>query len=316
MDMLQGTAANFEGGQFLDDSTKSWLYWDGSIRRNGVHERPNAGVGLLKSFYSKVLVSHTFLGIMLSVILLFPERSFRYNNFFARCLRYSKKLMKRGLDVTIAILGLMASSIVFLFLPLLIRLDSHGSVLFKQIRIGKNRRKKDRRVISVDVPVERRKSCRRHADLLGKPFVLYKFRSMKENAEKKTGPIWATPNDPRITNVGKYLRTYHLDEIPQLVNVLRGEMSVVGPRPERPEFVTKLKSEIPNYADRFKGKPGITGLAQITCGYDTSIEDVNNKLNFDLQYLSKPDVGTDLRILWQTLRRLSFVYRDQVSRSN
>lgn len=316
MDMLQGTAADFEGGQFPANSTKSWFYWDGSIRRNGVHDRQNAGVGLLKSFYSKVIVSHTFLGIMLSVILLFPERSFRYKNFFARCLRYSKKLMKRGLDVTIAILGLMASSIIFLFLPLLIRLDSHGSVLFKQVRIGKNRRKKDRRILSVDVPVERRKRCRRQADLLGKPFILYKFRSMKENAEKKTGPVWATPNDPRITNVGKYLRTYHLDEIPQLVNVLRGEMSVVGPRPERPEFVTKLKSEIPNYADRFKGKPGITGLAQITCGYDTSIEDVNNKLNFDLQYLSKPDVGTDLRILWQTLRRLSFVYRDQVSRFN
>ncbi len=249
---------------------------------------------------------------MVSTILFLPRKVFESRNFRFRVLRFSKKLLKRAIDIVGSLLGLCLSSIALLFLPILIRLDSEGSAIFRQVRVGRNRREGDRRVLSVAVPVERRKGPRRQEDLLGQPFEVYKFRSMKQNAERKTGPIWASSDDPRITNVGKFMRPHHLDEIPQFINVLKGEMSLVGPRPERPEFVQRLKVKVPEYAYRFRRRPGLTGLAQINCGYDTSVADVARKLKFDLEYIRKVDLTRDVIILWDTLKHVAIGEKEYV----
>jgi lipopolysaccharide/colanic/teichoic acid biosynthesis glycosyltransferase len=136
---------------------------------------------------------------------------------------------------------------------------------------------------------------------------------MQENAEEATGPTWAKKKDQRVTRVGKIMRPCHLDEIPQFVNVLKGDMSLVGPRPERPEFVPHLNREIPNYGKRLESKPGITGLAQICCGYDSTVNDVARKLAYDLYYIRNRSVLFDIVILFKTIQivvlpnnRLSF----------
>ncbi|MFQ5650653.1 MAG: sugar transferase [bacterium] len=296
--------------------SRGWVDGDGSIRISGaaaLKARSSAVVSGLsrrcKDLYSDMFVSPLFLAAMVSIILFIPKRLLKYNrNLLARGFRFARRVMKRGLDVFGALMGLLLSSLILLFLPILIKLDSHGSVLFKQKRIGKNRRKRDRRVVTVEIPYERRSKARRQDDLLGKPFMVYKFRSMRQDAEKKTGPVWASSDDPRITRIGRVLRPYHIDEIPQFVNVLLGEMSLVGPRPERPEFVSKLKKKIPDYQKRFKSKPGLTGLAQLNCGYDTTTEDVTQKLKFDLQYINNKQFMTDVRILWDTVLKIATNY--------
>jgi lipopolysaccharide/colanic/teichoic acid biosynthesis glycosyltransferase len=141
---------------------------------------------------------------------------------------------------------------------------------------------------------------RRGPPSYGKPFVLYKFRTMRIDAERN-GAQLAVKGDPRVTRVGRFLRKTRLDELPQLWNVLRGEMSLVGPRPERPEFCEKLSSEIPNYLNRLGLKPGLTGLAQIINGYDTDLDSVRRKVNFDLLYLQNCCVWNDLKILFRTV---------------
>lgn len=291
-----------------NDREPSWFNDDDVLDLNSVvtgveaAEKSHSSRG---SVYGRLLVSPLFLGVMVSVIVLVPKKVLKYQkNFITRCYRFSKRVIKRGVDLLGSALGLFVSLLVFFVLAILIKLDSHGSIIFKQRRVGRNRRKQDRRVIDLQVPVERRGASRRQEDLLGKPFTVYKFRSMKQDAEKKTGPIWASENDPRVTNIGRILRPYHIDEIPQLVNVLKGEMSLVGPRPERPEFVAKLKDEVPGYEHRFKSKPGLTGLAQVRCGYDVTTEDVKRKLNFDLEYIGSTNVMNDLRIIWDTVRQV------------
>ena len=134
----------------------------------------------------------------------------------------------------------------------------------------------------------------------GKIFRMHKFRSMYQDAESRTGPIWATTNDPRITAVGRFLRKTRLDEIPQFYDVLRGDMSLVGPRPERPHFVEMLSKEIPLYKRRLSVKPGITGWAQIKQGYDTSIDDVKSKVRYDLFYIENMSFRMDIKILLMT----------------
>ena len=259
-----------------------------------------------RTLWYNAFISPVFLGLMISVILFLPSRLLQSKHLSSRViLRFLRKLLKRGVDIAGALLGLLFSAVPFLFLPILIKLDSRGRAIFRQVRVGRNRRKEDRRVMSVAVPNERRIGARREEDLLGQPFDVYKFRSMKENAEKKTGPVWATLNDPRITGVGRLLRPYHIDELPQFINVLRGDMSLVGPRPERPEFVNRLKQEVPRYALRFKRKPGLTGLAQINCGYDRTISDVYEKLKFDIEYIDRLAIRRDLVIMWNTLRKLT-----------
>ena len=135
----------------------------------------------------------------------------------------------------------------------------------------------------------------------GKDFYVYKFRSMINDAEKKSGPVWSQRNDPRITRVGSFIRKVRIDEIPQMMNVLKGEMSLVGPRPERPYFVNKLSEEIPLYKRRLKVRPGITGWAQVKHKYDESIEDVNTKLRFDLFYIENMSLRMDFKILFRTI---------------
>jgi lipopolysaccharide/colanic/teichoic acid biosynthesis glycosyltransferase len=157
---------------------------------------------------------------------------------------------------------------------IVVRLSSPGPVLFRQQRVGKD-----------DVP-----------------FTLYKFRSMVRDAEAASGAVWATRDDPRITPTGKWLRRLRLDELPQLFNVLKGDMAIVGPRPERPEFVADLEKRIPFYRQRHCVKPGITGWAQINHKYGASIEDTIAKLEYDLYYIKNLSPALDALIMFQTAK--------------
>ncbi|MEQ1946055.1 MAG: sugar transferase [Bryobacteraceae bacterium] len=174
----------------------------------------------------------------------------------------------------IAAVGLLIAAPIMLVVAVLVKVTSPGPVFFRQIRVG----------------------------LGGKPFKLYKFRSMREDAEAKTGAVWATKNDPRVTPLGKWLRKLRLDELPQLFNVLRGEMVMVGPRPERPEFVEKLQQQIPYYRQRLAVKPGITGWAQINHKYGDTIEDTVIKLEYDLYYIKHVSTALDLFVMFHTLK--------------
>jgi lipopolysaccharide/colanic/teichoic acid biosynthesis glycosyltransferase len=190
---------------------------------------------------------------------------------------------------------------VFFLVGLAIKLDSSGPVFFRQERIGLNRRRSDRRRRGDCVLNCKRASDRRASNQYGKPFMVYKFRTMVVNAEKRCGPIWATKNDPRVTSVGRFLRKTRLDELPQLLNVLRGEMALVGPRPERPFFVDKLAGQVEDYTERLRVKPGITGLAQVENGYDGSVDDVRAKVSYDLNYIRTSSLKCDLVILVKTI---------------
>lgn len=207
------------------------------------------------------------------------------------------KLGLRSLDVFGALWGLLLSLPIFLLVPLLIKLDSPGPVFYRQLRTGINRR---RRAASVAAsPAEQRRE-----ELYGKPFHIYKFRTMEEDAERRSGAVWAIPDDPRITAVGRWLRRLHLDEIPQFWNVLRGDMSLVGPRPERPEIIRRLVAAVPEYQNRLEVKPGITGPAQICLGYDNNIDDVRRKTQLDLLYISNRTLRLQLRLLALTLVKI------------
>ena len=140
----------------------------------------------------------------------------------------------------------------------------------------------------------------------GRIFILNKFRSMREDAEKDTGPVWAQDHDPRVTRVGSFLRKTRLDELPQLFNVLVGDMSFIGPRPERPEFVYSLQKQIPFYMERLSVKPGITGWAQVRYRYGASVEDAIEKLQYDLYYIKNLSLFLDLVILIDTIQVVLF----------
>jgi lipopolysaccharide/colanic/teichoic acid biosynthesis glycosyltransferase len=169
---------------------------------------------------------------------------------------------KRCLDYFFSIAGLTITSPLVAFAAFMIKLESPGPIIYKQNRVGLN----------------------------GKVFRIYKLRTMRADAEKGTGAVWAKANDPRITSIGRILRKTRIDEIPQLFNVIKGEMSIVGPRPERPEIVRDLKVLIHDYERRLAVKPGITGLAQIFHKYDESIEDVKQKIKYDLLYIDRKSV--------------------------
>jgi lipopolysaccharide/colanic/teichoic acid biosynthesis glycosyltransferase len=211
------------------------------------------------------------------------------------------KAAKRSIDVVGSLIGMIVLAPVFLLVAIAIKLDSAGPVLFTQMRVGMNRRKSAVRNGNCTFVNERRKRDRRRKELYGRPFKVYKFRSMVDNAEKKSGPIWATANDPRITRVGSVLRKTRLDEIPQLLNVLKGDMSLVGPRPERPMFIESLSRDISDYPKRLDVKPGITGLAQVITGYDTSISSVRAKVKQDLRYIHSWTLLQDVKILLKTV---------------
>ncbi len=186
--------------------------------------------------------------------------------------------LKRFADVVLSLLLLVATAPLLIILAIAIRLDSPGPALFRQDRAG----------------------------LFGRRFTILKFRSMRIDAESQAGPRWASENDDRTTRVGRFLRKYRLDEIPQAINVLRGEMSMVGPRPERPCFVEQLKAEIPFYDLRHYVKPGITGWAQVKYRHGASIEDAYKKLQYDIYYAKHRSLAWDLRILFSTARIVLF----------
>lgn len=184
-----------------------------------------------------------------------------------------EKKLKRISDIAISLIILIITLPLNIFVSILIKIDSRGPVFFKQDRIGMN----------------------------NKVFKIYKFRSMFEDAEKHTGPVWSKKDDPRVTNIGKIIRQLRIDEIPQFYNVLKGEMSLVGPRPERPFFVELLSEQLPYYKRRLKVRPGITGWAQVKHKYDESIEDVKVKLRYDLFYIENMSLRMDLKILARTI---------------
>ncbi len=212
---------------------------------------------------------------------------------------------KRMVDVAGAAVMLVLLAPIMVLVALAVRLTSPGPVLFRQVRTGLNlRQQKDRRAASSAVGQinERRdqRPDRRMSEAYGRPFVLYKFRTMRTDAEKD-GAKFAVKGDPRVTSIGRFLRKSRLDELPQLWNVLRGEMSLVGPLPERPEFIEQLSDQIPNYLVRLGIKPGLTGLAQIVNGYDNELEGFKRKVTLDLHYLRNCSIKNDIKILFRTV---------------
>lgn len=217
------------------------------------------------------------------------------------------RVLKRIADLVIATAMLIVLAPVMLLTALAVKLTSPGPVIFSQTRVGLNLRRPgaERRQQDGDPPegIERRvpESDRRREFAYGRHFTLYKFRSMRTDAEKN-GAQFATKGDPRVTSIGRFLRKTRLDELPQLINVIRGDMSLVGPRPERPEFIQNLSKEIPDYIQRLGLKPGLTGVAQIVNGYDNNIDSFRRKVAFDLMYLRNLCVWNDLKILFRTIR--------------
>jgi lipopolysaccharide/colanic/teichoic acid biosynthesis glycosyltransferase len=203
---------------------------------------------------------------------------------------------RRVLNLVVALIGLVVTLPLWILIGVAIKLTSRGPVLYRQVRVGINTRASD----SQD------KDPRRVQDLGGRPFQIYKFRTMTVNAEAHTGPVWAKPNDARVTPVGRILREYRLDELPQLINVIRGEMNVVGPRPERPTIFADLREKIPGYHHRQRTKPGITGHAQINLEYDGSVDDVRRKVAYDLEYLERAGFWEDLKIMARTVPVMLF----------
>ncbi len=197
----------------------------------------------------------------------------------------------------VALLAMIVASPLMLVIALAIKLDSPGGpVLFRQRRVGL-----DRRDLQGGPGTPDNGSDRRRKQRFGQVFWLFKFRTMIPDAERLTGPVWATENDPRITRVGRILRYLRLDELPQLFNVLRGQMGLIGPRPERPHFVRQLCADIPGYQQRLKVPPGITGLAQVERTYDASLDDVRKKIMYDLFYVQNRCRLLDIKILIKTL---------------
>ena len=181
---------------------------------------------------------------------------------------------KRLIDLAVSFVVLIVGLPVWISIGFLVRMTSPGPAIYSQRRVGRQ----------------------------GRRFTMYKFRTMHQNAEALTGPVWATEDDPRYTGIGRWLRKTRIDEIPQLWNVLKGNMSLVGPRPERPYFVEQLMQEIPLYNRRHRVKPGITGWAQVMWRYDSSLEDVQQKVKYDLFYIENMSLRMDFKILFRTVR--------------
>ncbi|MBT8358782.1 MAG: TIGR03013 family PEP-CTERM/XrtA system glycosyltransferase [Deltaproteobacteria bacterium] len=191
---------------------------------------------------------------------------------------FIKRFMKRFIDILFSFILLVILLPVILATAILIKIDSRGPVFFSQSRVGQKR----------------------------KIYKVFKFRSMIVDAEKRSGPVWAKSNDDRITRIGKFIRKCRIDEIPQLWNVLKGDMSFAGPRPERYYFVNKLEEVIPYYSQRFSVKPGVTGWAQVSYGYGATVEDAIEKLNYDLYYIKNMSIFMDLIIVMRTVKTVLF----------
>jgi sugar transferase (PEP-CTERM system associated) len=188
--------------------------------------------------------------------------------------RWPSRTVKRAIDVLLAVVALLVTIPLFVLLPILVKLSSPGPVFYQQERVGWQ----------------------------GRRFTILKFRSMRTNAEENGAAIWAEEHDPRVTAVGRFMRRYRIDELPQLINVLRGDMSMVGPRPERPDFIGRLTRDVPYYAYRLAVKPGITGWAQVKFRYGATVQDAAEKLQYDLYYIKHMSVRLDGLIALKTIR--------------
>lgn len=209
--------------------------------------------------------------------------------------RLYKYIVKRGMDIFFSTLALIAVSPLMLIIAILIKLDSKGPIFYSQVRVGQNRRR------GSFLGELWGQTNRRRRSNYGANFRILKFRSMRTDAEVGNKPQWCTVNDPRVTRFGNILRKSHLDELPQLINILRGDMTFVGPRPERPEFVSDLVTAFPHYALRLRMKPGLTGLAQIYHRPDLSLDDVRRKLRYDHLYSKSLSLATDVKIVFGTI---------------
>ncbi|HEY5086320.1 MAG TPA: sugar transferase [Gemmatimonadaceae bacterium] len=202
----------------------------------------------------------------------------------------------RAVNVAIALFSLVIMAPVMVLVALAIKLTSPGPVFYVQTRVGMDRRRRAAAAVF----------DRRRSNVGGRAFRIIKFRSMRVDAEQGTGAVWATRADPRVTSVGEFLRKTRLDELPQLINVVLGDMNIVGPRPERPSIFAELRQNIESYPLRQQARPGITGWAQINRAYDSSIDDVRAKVEFDLEYLERQSVLEDLKIMLRTLPVMLF----------
>jgi len=203
---------------------------------------------------------------------------------------------RRLLNILVAAAGLVIASPIMLLVAVLVKLTSRGPVFYSQIRIGLDRRD----------PKVRAVHPRRSQDQGGRPFKIYKFRTMRVVEVGADAQVWARPDDPRVTAIGKFLRKYRLDELPQLFNVLRGDMNVVGPRPEQPRIFDDLRVQVHGYQVRQRVRPGITGWAQVNHHYDNSVDDVRRKVQFDLEYIRRQSLAEDCKIMLQTVPVIVF----------
>lgn len=210
--------------------------------------------------------------------------------------RSRSEILNRVVNILIACIALVILSPILILVAIAIKLTSRGPVVYSQTRVGLDRRRS-----RIDALYDRREQ-----DSGGRIFTIYKFRSMYIDAEQASGAVWAQRNDPRVTLVGRFLRRTRVDELPQLVNVIRGDMNIVGPRPERPSIFARLREDISEYPLRQRARPGITGWAQINHNYDSSIEDVRTKVRYDLEYLERQSLAEDLRIMVRTVPVMLF----------
>jgi len=199
--------------------------------------------------------------------------------------------LNRAVNITIATLALILLLPALVIIAVAIRLTSPGLIIYQQERTGLDRRWRNAGAVD-----ERRKQ-----DLGGRLFTIFKFRTMAADAERESGAVLASERDPRMTSVGRHMRRLRLDELPQFWNVVRGDMNVVGPRPERPTIVARLREDIVEYQWRHRVKPGITGLAQVNQDYASSIADVRSKLSWDVEYIERQGVALDLLIMLVTI---------------
>lgn len=203
---------------------------------------------------------------------------------------------RRVVNVVVACVGLVLTAPLMLVVAALVKLTSRGPVFYTQTRIGLDRR--DSKIRAVHQ--------KRGQDQGGRPFKIYKFRTMRPIVAGADSQIWASPTDPRVTPLGRILRKYRIDELPQLFNVLRGDMNVVGPRPEQPGIFADLRTQVHAYHLRQRVRPGITGWAQINQHYDSCIDDVRRKVALDLQYIQRQSLAHDLRIMVSTVPVIAF----------
>lgn len=209
--------------------------------------------------------------------------------------RRRSEIASRVINVVVAATAMVLMAPVMALVAVAVCLTSKGPIFYSQVRVGVDRRFRYKSLYD-----------RRGYDYGGRLFKMYKFRSMRVDAEADGKAVWAQKSDPRTTTIGKFLRKTRLDELPQLYNVIRGDMNVVGPRPERPTIFAQLREDIPQYAQRQRVKPGITGWAQINQSYDSCLDDVKSKVRYDLEYVRRQSIGHDLRIMSMTLPVMLF----------